>query len=135
MIFPQRITLVTKKRNSTTRQIMLPARGCRSSFNYNGTHRDLHSFPTRRSSDLAAIEGRIEHRPVLELACVMHPDQLENRSEEHTSELQSRENLVCRLLLEKKKDGRACCVAGCENCTLYRARKVAEAAARGACAR
>src|SRR5690606_41551443 len=28
------------------------------------------------------------------------------RSEEHTSELQSRENLVCRLLLEKKKDHR-----------------------------
>src|SRR5690606_40083954 len=27
----------------------------------------------------------------------------ESRSEEHTSELQSRENLVCRLLLEKKK--------------------------------
>src|SRR5690606_40756332 len=26
-----------------------------------------------------------------------------DRSEEHTSELQSRENLVCRLLLEKKK--------------------------------
>src|SRR5436309_3437440 len=30
-------------------------------------------------------------------------DQLRKRSEEHTSELQSRENLVCRLLLEKKK--------------------------------
>src|SRR5690606_42112440 len=29
--------------------------------------------------------------------------QLPDRSEEHTSELQSRENLVCRLLLEKKK--------------------------------
>src|SRR5690606_41761927 len=28
---------------------------------------------------------------------------IEERSEEHTSELQSRENLVCRLLLEKKK--------------------------------
>src|SRR5690606_41906605 len=28
------------------------------------------------------------------------------RSEEHTSELQSRENLVCRLLLEKKKEAR-----------------------------
>src|SRR5690606_40822894 len=27
-----------------------------------------------------------------------------DRSEEHTSELQSRENLVCRLLLEKKND-------------------------------
>src|SRR5690606_39805321 len=30
------------------------------------------------------------------------------RSEEHTSELQSRENLVCRLLLEKKKKTKAC---------------------------
>src|SRR5690606_41694520 len=30
----------------------------------------------------------------------------EARSEEHTSELQSRENLVCRLLLEKKKKQR-----------------------------
>src|SRR5690606_41764885 len=28
---------------------------------------------------------------------------IDSRSEEHTSELQSRENLVCRLLLEKKK--------------------------------
>src|SRR3989442_6102506 len=28
---------------------------------------------------------------------------LDNRSEEHTSELQSRPHLVCRLLLEKKK--------------------------------
>src|SRR5690606_40356153 len=30
------------------------------------------------------------------------------RSEEHTSELQSRENLVCRLLLEKKKKKKKC---------------------------
>src|SRR2546430_5074345 len=29
---------------------------------------------------------------------------LEDRSEEHTSELQSQSNLVCRLLLEKKKN-------------------------------
>src|SRR5205085_3566836 len=29
---------------------------------------------------------------------------LKERSEEHTSELQSQSNLVCRLLLEKKKD-------------------------------
>src|SRR5690606_39292083 len=29
---------------------------------------------------------------------------MDDRSEEHTSELQSRENLVCRLLLEKKKN-------------------------------
>ena len=32
-----------------------------------------------------------------------HYDQMGIRSEEHTSELQSRRNLVCRLLLEKKK--------------------------------
>src|SRR3712207_6867627 len=31
------------------------------------------------------------------------PDQIPWRSEEHTSELQSRQYLVCRLLLEKKK--------------------------------
>src|SRR5207302_3715031 len=31
------------------------------------------------------------------------PSRQLRRSEEHTSELQSRENLVCRLLLEKKK--------------------------------
>src|SRR5690606_40897603 len=38
----------------------------------------------------------------LELLLLRVPGQLD-RSEEHTSELQSRENLVCRLLLEKKK--------------------------------
>src|SRR2546430_12641671 len=32
---------------------------------------------------------------------------INTRSEEHTSELQSQSNLVCRLLLEKKKDHRA----------------------------
>src|SRR5690606_40941528 len=37
-----------------------------------------------------------------------HGEQL--RSEEHTSELQSRENLVCRLLLEKKKKIKKICI-------------------------
>src|SRR3712207_7350945 len=32
-----------------------------------------------------------------------HPVVIDRRSEEHTSELQSRQYLVCRLLLEKKK--------------------------------
>src|SRR5260370_10965528 len=32
-----------------------------------------------------------------------YPDVIDRRSEEHTSELQSHLNLVCRLLLEKKK--------------------------------
>src|SRR2546430_17591232 len=33
----------------------------------------------------------------------------DERSEEHTSELQSQSNLVCRLLLEKKKNNRGSC--------------------------
>src|SRR3712207_7689211 len=33
-----------------------------------------------------------------------------SRSEEHTSELQSRQYLVCRLLLEKKKNTAVCCI-------------------------
>src|SRR3712207_8811893 len=36
-------------------------------------------------------------------ASAVRVDPLEHRSEEHTSELQSRQYLVCRLLLEKKK--------------------------------
>src|SRR5699024_11523392 len=36
---------------------------------------------------------------------------ISRRSEEHTSELQSRFDLVCRLLLEKKKYNTSCCVA------------------------
>src|SRR5256886_10883969 len=45
-------------------------------------------------------------------ACTREP----LRSEEHTSELQSQSNLVCRLLLEKKKKiekNPVCCVVGC----------------------
>src|SRR2546422_4787616 len=35
--------------------------------------------------------------------CAVRPSEVFGRSEEHTSELQSRLHLVCRLLLEKKK--------------------------------
>src|SRR5258707_10408501 len=38
---------------------------------------------------------------------------LASRSEEHTSELQSRQYLVCRLLLEKKKNKQNIRVVGC----------------------
>src|SRR5690606_41708259 len=98
-------------------------------------HRALHSFPTRRSSDLGDI--RVEGSPVPKshLAYLapgrdeLHLEAItasrvvliggeplgekivmwwnfigrshDERSEEHTSELQSRENLVCRLLLAK----------------------------------
>src|SRR5207247_10824949 len=97
-------------------------------------HLDLHSFPTRRSSDLKVSEDRehvlqgadywrrveahrrrghitrarlfgemkiSEQSPLIYLVAPtlrFHP----SRSEEHTSELQSRVDLVCRLLLENK---------------------------------
>src|SRR5688572_32580573 len=100
-----------------------------------GAHRALHSFPTRRSSDLARL---IQHQAIVDVAGLKEtetiepvkvhvaapqkwealnikhsalfidaqwrsPSRLTGRSEEHTSELQSQSNLVCRLLLEKKK--------------------------------
>src|SRR5690606_41757115 len=44
------------------------------------------------------------HRCAMKIAILSrNPNLYSTRSEEHTSELQSRENLVCRLLLEKKK--------------------------------
>src|SRR5207248_10088593 len=71
---------------------------------------DLHSFPTRRSSDLsAASAGPIDpddrrrarvRLPADRRSC---PVGTRRRSEEHTSELQSPYDIVCRLLLEKKK--------------------------------
>src|SRR3989475_3034101 len=49
--------------------------------------------------------GRVGHPAVRGRARVHHPPAAQRRSEEHTSELQSQSNLVCRLLLEKKKQG------------------------------
>src|SRR5205809_2434501 len=68
-------------------------------------HRDLHSFPTRRSSDLECQLRRRARRHVEGCARLGEPSRAQpnERSEEHTSELQSRLHLVCRLLLEKKK--------------------------------
>src|SRR2546430_9752284 len=50
----------------------------------------------RRPSTGAAVLAIPSHRH-------RHPSRTGLRSEEHTSELQSQSNLVCRLLLEKKK--------------------------------
>src|SRR5205809_2168182 len=86
----------------------------------------LHSFPTRRSSDLYPTASQVTMSsfemslrmcmtPLAsfrvstsakngEMIGTVAPDHLSVlRSEEHTSELQSRLHLVCRLLLEKKK--------------------------------
>src|SRR5437868_13773892 len=72
-------------------------------FFYSSTHpRHLHSFPTRRSSDLAGWD--VHRVPVAERTVGRGTRRLGLRDrEEHTSELQSRFDLVCRLLLEKKK--------------------------------
>src|SRR5690606_40164737 len=87
-------------------------------------HRLLRPSPTRRSSDLLLastdpVDGHVEYHgnygaiertigPGVLLQVNQDGGVLEHvlevlaRSEEHTSELQSRENLVCRLLLDKK---------------------------------
>src|SRR3712207_8025012 len=89
-----------------------------------GTHRLLHSFPTQLSPDRpparafwpfvprpavlpwpaamprpTRVRGRREPAAGFRSCSFMT---LPSRSEEHTSELQSRQYLVCRLLLEKK---------------------------------
>src|SRR5205085_10208264 len=98
----------------------------RSVYETSANHTNLPSFPTRRSSDLkklryllespgrhpnapspAALKklqtalGELHDRDILsfQVKALSAP-----RSEEHTSELQSQSNLVCRLLLEKKKN-------------------------------
>src|ERR1035438_5913893 len=65
-------------------------------------HKDLHSFPTRRSSDLCdnSCTNVITVHPetMAQIANHQGTDDLGYRSEEHTSELQSLRHLVCRLL-------------------------------------
>src|SRR5205814_8584163 len=80
-------------------------------FHHHDPHRTLHSFPTRRSSDLEpGLAGTVEEQRVVEgpqerrcgIRRVRNGGRSAVRSEEHTSELQSLRHLVCRLLLEKK---------------------------------
>src|SRR2546422_4768282 len=51
--------------------------------------------------DAVALARALQHAPRGDVAAALAA--YEARSEEHTSELQSRLHLVCRLLLEKKK--------------------------------
>src|SRR5207249_11794146 len=99
-------------------------------FCCHGAPRVLHSFPTRRSSDLETAVASVAGAPSTAGAAASSTSRMtlrpastspvatviarmrsrlvtstcvSRRSEEHTSELQSRFDLVCRLLLEKKK--------------------------------
>src|SRR3712207_8728721 len=85
-------------------------------------------FPSRRSSDLVwgttTLAAHASGRPVTPSLArrgsdrdgarragaepARQADGQAPRSEEHTSELQSRQYLVCRLLLEKKKNSTPC---------------------------
>src|SRR5690606_39656953 len=57
----------------------------------------------RHRSPAASAPGAPEHSSsTSNSGARSNPPAASTRSEEHTSELQSRENLVCRLLLEKK---------------------------------
>src|SRR5207237_10085425 len=88
------------------------------SFPSSPAHPALHSFPTRRSSDLFLARYGLNPEQVADgvqdvfLRVYRAGPSYQPRatfstwlfrSEEHTSELQSHLNLVCRLLLEKKK--------------------------------
>src|SRR5260221_10759423 len=72
-------------------------------------------FRSIRHEDEVAVDGRLQSADALAVPfLVAHPGPvildvdvfMTYRSEEHTSELQSHSDLVCRLLLEKKKKGR-----------------------------
>src|SRR2546427_6339692 len=60
-----------------------------------------------RSRGRPAASTRLEVPPADLHECKGSTAETEDRSEEHTSELQSQSNLVCRLLLEKKKKRRS----------------------------
>src|SRR5699024_12377579 len=92
------------------------APSCSFFLHHSVAPRPLHSFPTRRSSDLyGSRRCRTQGSGTTRNHCVDGAGSISavyscnrtgavNRSEEHTSELQSRFDLVCRLLLEKKKN-------------------------------
>src|SRR2546421_9586465 len=64
----------------------------------------LFPYTTLFRSRLRVIDGTVCHRASQDRAQALRDRlPLRQRSEEHTSELQSRSDLVCRLLLEKKK--------------------------------
>src|SRR5690606_39317539 len=77
--------------------ILAEARGGQDAVDIINALRAPHGIPDYTGpTDAASIRNLIIEERRRELFV--------ERSEEHTSELQSRENLVCRLLLEKKKE-------------------------------
>src|SRR5947209_10345278 len=65
------------------------------------THRQFHQWRAVRARDRCPLGHDL---PEWRVGSAPSEPALRSRSEEHTSELQSRQYLVCRLLLEKKKN-------------------------------
>src|SRR5438093_4682135 len=86
---------------------MIPRPPSSTLFPYTTLFRSEHPVVVQRPP--AAQDGVGQHRPEPGVLQGLHRGDagfrpvLPDRSEEHTSELQSLTNLVCRLLLEKKK--------------------------------
>src|SRR5690606_41101193 len=64
----------------------------------------LDQHPEKREVVMQAVSiiSSVHYQDKPDMEDRLYVEVFENRSEEHTSELQSRENLVCRLLLAKK---------------------------------
>src|SRR3712207_8912424 len=67
--------------------------------------RRLRALPLRAAARASALDEDARQPARADVVVVPHVERARGgRSEEHTSELQSRQYLVCRLLLEKKKN-------------------------------
>src|SRR2546429_6913166 len=64
---------------------------------------EIYTLSLHDALPISPIKYEVEIHDPLSTPVPMPPSILSRRSEEHTSELQSRLHLVCRLLLEKKK--------------------------------
>src|SRR3712207_6989710 len=75
-------------------------------FPYTTLFRSAPSSAAEDGRRLPDLQPRLQEEPAGLPSPVLDPveQQLRRRSEEHTSELQSRQYLVCRLLLEKKNN-------------------------------
>src|SRR3712207_7947354 len=71
------------------------------------SHRQLRGGGALRGGDRGGRDDGDDGHAAGHRRLRAHRRQRGRRSEEHTSELQSRQYLVCRLLLEKKTEGRA----------------------------
>src|SRR5256885_8615452 len=78
-------------------------------FPYTTLFRSLTAMPDVALLSLTEMAGQCRYiSDAVRIPCLADADTGYGRSEEHTSELQSPCNLVCRLLLEKKKHPTLC---------------------------